>query len=743
MWVFALAAYVFGVIKLNHFTGASIAVIYLNLINPPTLFFLKRTRKTFIFRYVSILINFLEIIGYTAIIYAMGGLECSYLTLVYAAVIIYVGMVSPKSMPYLLAIFCAVGFTSMILLENLGALPHQFISPSFDHPFKTQLFTTSAIVALLFVIAYISSFTSGLLKKNRNTLRRQNLELEEKAAEIERTEKELRLAHQELERRVAERTEELENMNSKLIIEIEERKRVEDALRLSEEKVREIFDNVSDYLYFHDLDGFFMEINNSLRKEFGLKEGDIEQFHIKNMMSQESDDFFDEYMKRIMENGKDEGLFRFKSQSHKNVIVEYKNSLVRDMNGNPMGVLGSGRDITQPMKAEKEKQKLRDQLLRAQKMEAIGTLAGGVAHDLNNILSGLVSYPQLLLLDLPTNSPLAGPISTIQKSGEKAAAIVQDLLTLARRGVSVTEILNLNHIITDYIKSPEFEKLNSFHNKIEVKLDIETDVLAMIGSPVHLFKMLMNLVSNAAEAMPEGGQIRISTQNFYIDRKMTAYDHIEEADYILLEVTDTGVGISEEDKEKIFEPFYTKKVMGRSGTGLGMAVVWGTVKDHNGFIDIQSREGIGTSFKLFFPATSKQIPDRLENQSYKDYMGNGESILVIDDVKEQRNITTKMLSKMGYLVDTVSSGEEAIEYLKTRKMDLVILDMIMDPGLDGLETYKKIIEYCPNQKAIIASGYSETERVREAQKLGAGSFVKKPFLMENIGLAVRKELDRH
>ena len=388
-----------------------------------------------------------------------------------------------------------------------------------------------------------------------------------------------------------------------------------------------------------------------------------------------------------------------------------------------------------------DQKKLEAQLQHAQKMEAIGTLAGGVAHDLNNILGGLVSYPELLLLQLPENSPLRKSILTIQKSGEKAAAVVQDLLTLARRGVVVTEVTNLNEVIAEYLKSSEFENLQSYHPGVRIETHLGEDVLNILGSPTHLSTTVMNLLSNAAEAMPEGGTLSISTENRYIDRPIRDYDHVKEGDYVVLTISDTGTGISPDDLEKIFEPFYTKKKMGRSGTGLGMAVVWGTVKDHNGYIDVQSAEGKGTTFTLYFPMTRKSVEERSEI-SIKDYMSKGEAILVVDDVEEQRKTASGMLRELGYSVAMVSSGEEAVEYLKTNKADLLVLDMIMDPGMDGLDTYKKIIELHPGQKALIASGFSETDRVKEVQSLGAGAYIRKPFLLEKIGLAVKEELEK-
>ncbi len=391
------------------------------------------------------------------------------------------------------------------------------------------------------------------------------------------------------------------------------------------------------------------------------------------------------------------------------------------------------RDVT-------EQDQIQKQLQRAQKMEAIGTLAGGVAHDLNNILSGLVSYPELLLMDIPAGSPLRDPILTIKKSGERAAASVQDLLTLARRGVPVTQVLDLNHLICEYLKSPELENLKFYHPEVDFLKELEPDLTNIHGSPIHLSKTIMNLVSNAAEAIEDRGRIRISTQNVYIDQPMRGYDRVRKGSYALLTVSDTGVGIGADDIERIFEPFYTKKVMGRSGTGLGMAVVWGTVKDHSGYIDIESTVNKGTAFRLYFPATRDESSEAAISVDLQELMGNGESILVVDDIAEQRKIACGMLKKLGYTVTAIESGEKAVSYMRTHTADLLVLDMIMDPGIDGLDTYRKILDFHPRQKAILASGFSETRRVHEAQRLGAGAYVKKPYLLEQMGLAAKREL---
>ena len=330
---------------------------------------------------------------------------------------------------------------------------------------------------------------------------------------------------------------------------------------------------------------------------------------------------------------------------------------------------------------------------------------------------------------------------TIKRSGEKAAAMVQDLLTMARRGVANAKVFNANALIGDDLTSPEFRNLQQQHPHVRFRTVLDETLMNICASPVHIAKSLMNLVANAAEAQLTPGQVSIETRNFTVDRPLSAYESIDAGDYVIIRVSDTGVGIAAAELKRIFEPFFTKKRTGRSGTGLGMSVVWSTVKDAGGFIDVESREGQGTTFSLYLPITRKTAATADDRMTIDDYRGS-ERVLVVDDLADQRKLATAMLSKLGYAVNAVSSGEAALEFLAHNTVDILVLDMIMDPGIDGCETYRRIVERSPGQKAIIASGYAESERVREAQRLGAGVYVRKPYTMENIALAVRGELDR-
>lgn len=409
-------------------------------------------------------------------------------------------------------------------------------------------------------------------------------------------------------------------------------------------------------------------------------------------------------------------------------------SPLTDRKGEFCGAAHIMRDISEQNKAEAERLIAEEKLQKAEKMEAIGLMAGGVAHDLNNILSGLVSYPELLLMQLEKDDKLYQPISTIQKSGKRAAAVVADLLTVARGVATVKKTSSLNSLIKNYLSSPEGHNLTSSYPGVTIQLLLEEDLWNIKCSPIHIEKVLMNLIGNAYESIESTGKIIVSTTNQTIESRNRASSSLDAGEYVVLEIKDTGSGIAKHDLERIFEPFYTKKVMGRSGTGLGLAVVWNTIRDHNGFIYVESDEN-GTTFTLYFSPCHKEVSEEATGFNMASLMGSGE-ILVVDDEKQQREIASEMLTMLGYGVKTVSSGEKAVSYCQKNAVDLVILDMLMEPGMNGLQTYQQIIEIYPEQKAIIASGFSENNIVMDAKALGAGAFIKKPYSIKQLGEAV-------
>ena len=414
---------------------------------------------------------------------------------------------------------------------------------------------------------------------------------------------------------------------------------------------------------------------------------------------------------------------------------------IRDENNNAVRLIGTDADITDRKRVEEALRESQEKIARYKKMESLGLLAGGVAHDLNNILSGIVGYPELLLLSLPEDSKFRKPIEAIQRSGLRAAAVVDDLLTVARGVATTKELLNLNDLVSEYLNSPEFSKLKQFYPAVTFKTNLDSELLNINGSHVHILKTVMNLMTNASESIKDSGNVTISTMNRYIDKPLRGYDDIDIGEYVVLSVSDDGSGISPGDLERIFEPFYTKKVLGRSGTGLGLAVVWNVVENHKGYIGVTTDEN-GTTFELFFPITRKKFSVKNLAIPIEDFKGEGETILIVDDDESQRDISCKMMETFDYKTIAVSSGEEAVEYLKENTVDLILLDMIMDPGINGRETYERIKKIHPNQKAIIVSGFAETDDVKEAQKLGAGKYIKKPLTLEILGPILKEELGK-
>ncbi len=398
-------------------------------------------------------------------------------------------------------------------------------------------------------------------------------------------------------------------------------------------------------------------------------------------------------------------------------------------------------DITERKMAEEEKRSLEERLQRAEKMEAIGTLAGGVAHDLNNMLGVLIGNAEILIDDLDKTNPLKKLAEEIMSSGERAAAEVQDLLTMARLGVVWREPTNLNRIVADLLKTPEIRKMFSAHPHVTIETQYDRDLLNINASAIHIERALTNLIRNALRALPEKGKITIRTENRYLDRPLKAYEEVPKGEYAVLSVSDTGIGILPEHMKHLFEPFYMRKALKQGGAGLGLSVIWGALKDHDGYADVTSNPGKGTTFTFYFSVTRNESV-LWEMHPISEYMGNGETILVVDDEESQCRLAALMLARLNYRVKTVESGEEALEYLANKDADLILLDMRMEPGMDGYDTYRRILEIKKRQKAIIFSGFSKTERVKMAQELGAGEFIMKPYLIERLGMTVRNELDR-
>jgi len=397
------------------------------------------------------------------------------------------------------------------------------------------------------------------------------------------------------------------------------------------------------------------------------------------------------------------------------------------------------RDMSRHEEAERDRWELEQELQRAQRMESLGILAAGVAHDLNNMLTPVVGYAELLLQEVPPESPLKDSLLELRRAGERAGAVVQDLLTLGRRGSYQMAPLDLNAVVAEVLSSVAFTEAGLRHPGTTVKKGLQPDLPTIRASVPHLTKAILNLLLNAFEAMPQGGSLSVETRGRVIEEPLVGYERIEAGSYAVLEVSDTGIGIEAKDLGRIFEPFYTRKKMGRGGSGLGLAVVYGVVHDHQGRIDVRTAVAKGSRFSLWFPVCGER-PEAPEDEE-RELKGT-ESVLLVDDQPEQRAVASRLLERCGYRVSTAENGRAAVERVRAHPVDILVLDMIMEEDFDGLDCWKEVVKIRPDQRAIIVSGYAETERVKEAQALGVGAFLRKPYTRDALARAIRRELSR-
>ncbi len=394
---------------------------------------------------------------------------------------------------------------------------------------------------------------------------------------------------------------------------------------------------------------------------------------------------------------------------------------MRDSGGRITGVLGTYEDIT-------ETKRMEERLAKAEKMQAIGLLAGGVAHDLNNMLGPLVGYPALILHQLPADSPLVGTVKRMERAALDSTEIIEDLLTLARRGRYEMKPTSLNQVVTEYLDSTHYMRISSENPAITVTTRLSGTVPQITGSGVHLRKLIMNVVGNAFEAISQSGEIVITTKRVELSHLKSGFAEVVPGAYAVLSIKDSGHGIAVEDRQKIFEPYFSRKCMGKSGSGLGLAVVWGVIKDHGGYYDLFSDVGQGTEFVFYFPAEASTT----DTDGAESAAKCNKTVLIVDDSAIARQQTEQMVQQLGYSAESVANGREALRYLSQRTVDLVMLEMLMEPDFDGLDTYREILRIHPDQKAIVVSGYSETDRVQQLMQMGARALIRKPYTMERL-----------
>jgi signal transduction histidine kinase/ActR/RegA family two-component response regulator len=386
-------------------------------------------------------------------------------------------------------------------------------------------------------------------------------------------------------------------------------------------------------------------------------------------------------------------------------------------------------------KDEEERIRLMEIVQRAKRMDTVELMAGGVAHDLNNILSGVTTYPETLLLNMDKNDPMFQPLATILEAGRQAANIVKDLSTLSKGAMPHDQVVNLNYLIQEFTSSQALLQKLPRDKHIRIIPSYSKEKIYIRGSETHIFKIIMNLTINAINSIDKKyGEVRITTSVVELSNPIEKYPDVRKGKYAILEVKDTGKGINEDDLDHIFEPFFTKNMLGinGSGTGLGLTIVWAAVHEHGGYIWVKSSPD-GTTFRVYLPIEEKIFLEEGKAMLVKKFMGNGERILVVDDNKIQRQILQTLLTMLKYEVVTTNSGENALDLIKAgQKFDLIILDVSMPPGMSGCATFTEILKFSPNQKAIIASGYMDSSKVKSAMDLGIRYFIHKPYSIQDI-----------
>ena len=393
-------------------------------------------------------------------------------------------------------------------------------------------------------------------------------------------------------------------------------------------------------------------------------------------------------------------------------------------------------DLGPVKKAEKEKEKLQSQLRQSQKMEAIGTLAGGIAHDFNNILQAISGYTELMAFDKEEDHPDHENLKAIHEATSRAESLVKQLLVFSRKAETLKQPLKINQEV-------ELAKkllMQTIPKMIEIETRLTHDLWSAMVDPVQIEQVILNLGSNAAHAMPDGGKMKIETLNVTITDDFPGEDIKIPGDYVLLRITDTGHGMDSSTKEKIFEPFYTTKEVGK-GTGLGLASVYGIVKNHKGYISCQSEVDKGTVFKLYFPALRNNFDPGLTDET-DELEGGTETILVVDDEKTVQYLAFKGLQRFGYTLLKASRGDQALKIYKTTKdkIDLVLLDVNM-PGMGGHKCLRELLLIDPEANVILSSGHSTESNLKDSLKLGASGYIGKPYKLDELATAVRKTLD--
>ncbi|MCK4666641.1 PAS domain S-box protein [Candidatus Dependentiae bacterium] len=511
-----------------------------------------------------------------------------------------------------------------------------------------------------------------------------------------------------------------------LVSDISEETQAKESLRESESQYFTLVEKANDGIFILQ-DEEFKFVNHSFKEMIGYHSDEILKLDFKNLFSEHFVLTSDIISSSVIDD--------FKSSSVYETHLVTKNGEMRDVEisiglvhfKGRAAIMGIVRDVT-------EKRKLIKALNRAQKLEAAGKVAGQIAHDFNNLLAPVIAYPEIIKDMIDEGDPIYEFIEIIQKSGKRIVDINEQLLTLGRRGYYKEEVIDLNELIKRILV------LQSFPKTVNVKTQFDKHLMMIKGGSSQLIRLLTNLLINAKDAIENIGTISIITSNVEFKSGEKVARIKSPGDYVLLTISDNGIGIPPDIQSKIFEPFFTTKEGRIQGTGLGLSIAYSVVEDHDGYIDFTSELGQGTEFRIYFPVTYEIPKLKPVTENISDLPGGKEAILLVDDDEIQLKVVSDLIIKLGYKVSKVDSGEKALDFLKKQPKDLLILDMRMQ-GIDGVETFKRIKEINPKQKAIILTGYSLADRIKDAISEGIKQVLKKPTTIRKLAIAIRKELD--
>ncbi|UCF00532.1 MAG: PAS domain S-box protein [Deltaproteobacteria bacterium] len=525
--------------------------------------------------------------------------------------------------------------------------------------------------------------------------------------------------------------EEVQQYSEQLEINVAGLKKTEKALRESEERYRTVLEANPDPVVVYDMEGKVIYLNPAFTDTFG--------WTIEERLGKKMDVFVPEeswpetkiMIDKALTGESFSGFETCRYTKEGNTIpVSISAAVYWDRDDNPVGSVVSLRDIS-------EQKQLQAQLQHAQKLEAVGTLAGGIAHEFNNLLQAVQGYAELLLLRRKKEEPTYRELEAIVRAAKRGGELSQQLLTFSRKVESKLRPVDLNFEVDRAIQLLS----RTVRKMIEIEFHSEKELKPVNADPAQIEQLVVNLALNARDAMPDGGKVTIGTENVFLDKEYCRRQAgVEPGEYVLLTFSDTGHGMDKETRMRMFEPFFTTKGLGE-GTGIGLAIVYGIVKNHGGQITCSSEPEAGTIFKIYLPAIEHKV--QFEKQPEPELLEGGtETILLVDDEEFILDLGKQIFARCGYTVLTALDGETALEFYRKEQgnIDLVILDLVM-PGMSGRECLEGLRNINPRAKVVIASGYSDTGPMKEAIEAGAKSFISKPYEMKQLLQVAREVLD--